>query len=144
MAETDDDFVRVMERRPRSLGSKEFQISVDKGYSELRDRMENQGDIPFRREASLVAVQSILQTVAKEFGVKENGLRERMYGSVARAIAIRMLCGYADMTQREAGRILGYKTGSAVHMQLERLAGQIEESGAEGNCLTAECPVLSS
>ena len=32
-----------------------------------------------------------------------------------------LLCRYADMTQRDAGKLLGYRTGSAVNMQLGRM-----------------------
>ncbi len=130
LAETDDEFVRVMKSRPRSLGGKEFRISVEKAYSELRERMGSREDVSFRRDALLVEVSSILQVVAGEFGVEQDALHDKMYGSPARAVAARMLCRYADVTQREAGRILGYKTGSAVHMQLKRLPQQIEASTA--------------
>ena len=34
-----------------------------------------------------------------------------------------------DLTQREAGRILGYKMGTAVSMQLKRLRKKLEETG---------------
>ena len=128
LAETDKEFARLMESHPRSLGSDAFRLWVDKAYAELREQTGNQEDIPFRREAALADIDFILRTVAKQFGVREHKLCARMYGSSARAVALRMLCMHADLSQREAGRRLGYKTGSAAHVQLKRLVARMEES----------------
>jgi hypothetical protein len=53
-------------------------------------------------------------------------LKKRQYGSLARPVAARLLCKYADMSQREAGRLLGYGTGAAVSYQLGALREKLE------------------
>ena len=81
-----------------------------------------------RRKADLTEVEPILDIVAGEFGVDVDDLRGRIYGSVARPVAARMLCKHAGMNQREAGRELGYKTGASVCMQLKRLTNEMAAS----------------
>jgi len=71
--------------------------------------------------------------VAEEFRVKEEDLRGKIYGSLARPVAARMLCKHADLTQREAGRLLGYGAGTAVSMQLRRLREELEKTVATQN-----------
>ena len=59
--------------------------------------------------------------MAGSFGVDEEDMTRRMHGSLARPVAALMLRKHAGLTQRDAGKVLGYGTGAAVSLQLRRV-----------------------
>ena len=65
--------------------------------------------------------EKILKAVAKAGGVAEKELLSRRRDSTLRAVASRMLCRHGGLTQREAARALGLKTGGAISCQLRNL-----------------------
>ncbi|MFC1462691.1 hypothetical protein ACFLQU_03710 [Verrucomicrobiota bacterium] len=66
--------------------------------------------------------EGIVRVVARVFGVEVEDMRRTIRGSMARPVAARMLLKHAGLTQRAAGRELGYGTGSAVSHQLKSLS----------------------
>ena len=82
---------------------------------------EVQEDISFRRVNKKVSPEKILRAVAKACGVAEKALTSHRRDSTVRAVASRMLCRHGGLTQREAARALGLKTGGAVSSQLRHL-----------------------
>ncbi len=54
-------------------------------------------------------------------GQAEKALTSHRRDSTERAVASRMLCRHGGLTQREAARVLGLKTGGAVSCQLRNL-----------------------
>jgi hypothetical protein len=59
--------------------------------------------------------------VAGEFGVGVEDMQRQMRGTLARPVAAYLLCRHAGLTQRAAGKRLGYGTGAAVSLQLKLL-----------------------
>lgn len=126
LSEADEKLKQMMKVKTRGIGSKEFRKWVDKEYRKLKESMGSQEDVSFRKDAMIVDADEILKIVAKAFRVKPQELKKRQYGSLARPVAARLLCKYADMSQREAGRLLGYGTGAAVSYQLGALREKLE------------------
>jgi hypothetical protein len=52
----------------------------------------------------------------------------RRSDSFDRAIASRMLCDHAGLTQRQAARVLGIHTGVSISRQLRKLARELESN----------------
>jgi putative transposase len=125
LAETDDEFVELMKKRTRCIGSKDFRKWVDKEYENLKKVSARGEDVSFRRESELVDVAGILEIVSSFFGMELSELKERQYNSIARPVAARMLCKHAGLNQREAADVLGYGTGAAVSYQLKKLSMDI-------------------
>ncbi|MFC1452508.1 transposase [Verrucomicrobiota bacterium] len=126
LAQSEDEFAELMKGNPRAVGDIGFRRWVDAEYKKLREAAGSKEDVSFRREAELTDVASILDNVAGEYGIRAEDLRCRLYGSLARPVAARMLCKHAGMSQREAGRVLGYGTGASVSTQLRRLRSEMD------------------
>ena len=105
-----------------------FRKWVDAEYKKFRNQVGRKEDVSFRREADLTDVDPILRVVAKAYRVSVEDLKSRLYGSLARPVAARMLCKHAGMNQREAGQVLGYGTGASVSMQLKRVRTEIKNN----------------
>ncbi len=121
IAEEDEEFLGEMKRSARSIGNEKFREWVDDCYAELLAGREVQEDISFRCVNRSMAPEKILKAVAKAGGVAEKELLIRRRDSTLRAVASRMLCRHGGLTQREAGRALGLKTGGAISCQLRNL-----------------------
>ncbi len=117
----DEDFLIEMGRSTRSIGNEKFRGWVDDCYAELHAGRKVQEDISFRGVNKKVSPENILKAVARACGVTEKELVSRRRDSTARAVASRMLCRHGGLTQREAARLLGLKTGGAVSSQLRNL-----------------------
>ncbi|MFC1463063.1 transposase [Verrucomicrobiota bacterium] len=126
LASDDNEFVELLADRPRAIGSREFRKWADDEYAKLKDAQGSGEDVSFRREAVLKDVDGIVRIVAKAFKVEMEDMTRTMRGSIARPVAARMLVKYAGLSQRAAGRELGYRTGSAVCHQLSFLAERMQ------------------
>lgn len=124
VARDDEDFLRELEMSPRSIGSSKFREWVDDCYDELLAKRRRKEDVSFRRTWRKQAPDAVLGEVAKRAKVKKEELATRRRDSVVRAVASRMLCRYAGLTQREAAEMLGLKTGAAISSQMKRLKTQ--------------------
>ena len=111
----------MLKESPRGIGTSEFRKWVNDEYGRLRDQQGRTEDVSFRREAVAKDAESIIRVVADRFGVARADMSRRRRGSLARPVAAWMLCKHAGLTQREAGRMLGYQTGSAVSHQVAKL-----------------------
>ena len=125
LAKDDEELVELLKESPRAIGSREFRKWVDDEYQKLTDEQGSVEDVSFRREAILKDVEGIVGIVAKAFGVEVADMKRRMGSSMARPVAARMLIKHAGLTQRAAGRELGYGTGSAVSHQFKRLTERL-------------------
>ena len=123
-ARDDEDFLRELEMSPRSIGNNRFREWVDDCYDELLAKRQRKEDVSFRRTWRKQAPEAVLAEVAKRAKVKKEELMTRRRDSVVRAVASRMLCRYAGLTQREVAEVLGLKTGAGVSSQLKRLKTQ--------------------
>lgn len=130
LVETDKEFLKLMKAERRGIGSREFRVWVDGEYRKLKGGMGSPEDVSFRHERELVEPAEVLDVVAKAFKVKKDALKRRARNSVVRPVAAKMLCKYSGLTQRAAGKLLGYGTGAAVSMQMKRLRRELAEPGS--------------
>jgi hypothetical protein len=121
LAGTDQEFVKLMKENPQAIGDRSFRKWARAEYKKLKETYSSQEDIAFRRESEFVDKDLIVSAVAGSFGVDEQDMTRRMHGSLARPVAALMLCKHAGLTQRDAGKVLGYGTGAAVSLQLRRV-----------------------
>ena len=106
---------------PRSIGRPEFRLWVDRLYDRLLGTRESKEDISFRKPTSRLTPDDVLNVVCRELNIRTEDVRRCRRDSTARAIAAKMLCGYAGSTQRQAAAALGLCTGAAVSAQLKKL-----------------------
>jgi hypothetical protein len=69
-----------------------------------------------------VPVERILEVVCRELEIPRGTLLVRRRDCLPRAVAAKMLCDCAALTQRETAGVLGLGSGAAVSLQLRRLA----------------------
>ena len=67
----------------------------------------------------------VLTIAANVMGVEADAFRQRLRNSVLRAVAARMLCKHAGLTQREAAGVLRVGSGAAVGRQQRKLAEEL-------------------
>lgn len=127
LAEDDEEFEAAMNESPRAIGSKEFRARVDGLYEDaLRDHKRPE-DVSFRRVIRPLPSETVLRVLGDSFKVPVAEFRQRRRNLPLRAIAARVLCQYAGLTQREAADALGIRTGSAISHQLQKLDRLLEE-----------------
>ena len=127
LTETDEEFIELLNQFPRAIGSDEFRAWVDEEYRRLMKSMGSEEDVSFRREVERKDPNGIIEVVAEEFGEEPGALQIQRRRSLIRAVAARMLCKHAGLTQRQAAKLLGFGTGAAMSWQLRKLADEIRE-----------------
>jgi len=121
IAETDDEFLEVLQGSAWGIGGNEFQERIRDLHTDMANQVKRPEDVSFRHAARKVRPEAVLGIVADTFGMKSDDLRKRCYDCVARAVTAQMLGKYAGMNQRDIGGLLNMGTGSAVCQQLKRL-----------------------
>lgn len=129
IAEDDEEFLGELVRSSRSIGSSDYREWIDECYRELVDKRAMKEDVSFRRTIRQIPVDTILDAVAKAAGMRKECLAERSRDSRWRAVAGCMLCKYGGLTQREAAKVLGLKSGVAVSCQLRNLRRILDSEG---------------
>lgn len=123
----DEEFDVEMWRSPRSIGSEKFRQRIDDCYADKIKGHNRKEDVSFRRDArKRLSVEKVEKVVAKACGVRIEDLKEHRRDRIEKGIAGMMLVKYADMTQREASKRLGLKTGAGVSYQVRKLTKQME------------------
>ncbi|MEI6972266.1 MAG: transposase [bacterium] len=130
IAEDDEEFLGDLVRSSRSIGSSDYREWIDECYREMVDKRAMKEDVSFRRTIRQVPADTILDAVARAAGTRKESLAERSRDSRWRAVASCMLCKYGGMTQREAAKVLGLKSGVAVSCQLRNLRKILAAGGA--------------
>jgi REP element-mobilizing transposase RayT len=126
ISKIDAPFIEETKASGLSIGSEEFRARVRTMYEDLLKGKSRSEDVSFRRTATRLPTERILDVVSKRLGVECASLLRRQRGSLDRAVASRMLCDYGGLTQRQAADVLGLRSGAAVSVQLHRLAQQLE------------------
>jgi putative transposase len=130
LAGDDEELKVALVRSAHGIGSAEFCEDIEDQYRDLVSRRRQREDISFRRVVCRVSPQRVLDVVARAFSVERDELLRRRRDCRYRATAARMLCRFSGLTQREAARELGLRTGVAVSWQNRRLT-QLLESDAK-------------
>lgn len=124
----DAAFLEAKDASALCVGSEDFRDEIRLLYRRLFETKVHQEDIAFRRDGKVLSVDEILTVICGRLGAKREMLFCRRRNSFDRAIASRMLCDHGGLTQREAARVLGIRTGSSVSRQLNKLAREIESN----------------
>ena len=127
VAEKDTEFLAVLKASPRSIGTKIFQEWVDGLYEDLMAKQGSPQDVSFRRALATLPPDKVLAAAADVLGFQLKDFRTQRHGSVLRGIAGRLLRRFSGLTQREAARILGLRSGAAVSAQIGKLGGKLKE-----------------
>ena len=121
LAKDDNEFMVALKESPRSIGSAAFRAWVDEQSEKLLEKQNRPEDVSFRRVIEPLEPERVLDVAADMLGVVVDEFTERRRNSVLRAIAARLLCRYAGLTQREVAAKLCVGTDSAISRQLRKL-----------------------
>ncbi len=121
----DAAFLEVKSRSGLCLGSQTFREKVQSLYQNLRPGEKRAEDISFRRRGAWRPTEEVLDVVCRHLGVDRAALRRRRRDSWDRAIASRMLCDQAGLTQQQVADMLGIGSGGAVGKQLQKLTEEL-------------------
>ncbi len=121
LAETDEDWLKIMKESREGIGSEEFRGSVRVRYEEDAGSRVRREDVAFRRTKEQVDAEKILEAVCGHFGVSAAELKRRRMNDPIRPVAAALLTRKGGLTQREVAQQLGLSTGAAVCLQLKRL-----------------------
>ena len=92
--------MKVMEVSRLSLGDETFGDWVRELYTDLTQKRKRREDVALRRVAISTTVEQVLAAVADEMGYTVEVIRRRRRDSLARPVAVRMLCRIAGKTRK--------------------------------------------
>ncbi|HSV99627.1 MAG TPA: transposase [Sedimentisphaerales bacterium] len=128
IGQADEEFLEVKRASPLSLGSEGFRERILSLYHDLLDARDGRQDVAFRRRVAVLSPEEVLTVVCAGLGVERALLLRRRRNSFDRAVASRMLCRYAGLTQRQAAHVVGIRNGASVSGQLNRLAKELQSN----------------
>jgi len=126
ISKIDAPFIEETKASRLGIGSEDFRARVRTMYEDLLKGKRKSEDVSFRRTATCLPTGRILSVVSEGLGVERASLLRRQRGSLDRAVASRMLCDYAGLTQRQTADVLGLRSGAAVSAQLHKLADRLK------------------
>ena len=128
VGEIDAEFLEVKNASPLSLGSEGFRERILTLYRDLLDARAGREDVAFRRRTTVLSPEEVLAVVCERLGVERTLLLRRRRDSFDRAVASRMLCQYAGLTQRQTAHVVGVRNGASISEQLTRLAQELQSN----------------
>jgi putative transposase len=120
LASDDEEFRALYQQARLSVGSEEFQETVQRAHQRAAATARRTEDVALRRRTGAHSVQETLAAVAEVFGIGESALRQRSRGALARGAAAWALVRHAGLTERATAQVLGMGTGAAVSQQLAK------------------------
>lgn len=140
----DAAFLEAQSVSPLCLGSLAFRAKIQSLYQNLQSGPQRTEDISFRRRGVWRRPEEILAVVCRHLGVDQTALQRRRRDSFDRAVAARMLCDHAGLTQQQIADILAIGTGGAVGKQLQKLTAELARNDRlrhQVAAIAAECRV---
>ncbi len=137
----DDAFLEAKNASALCIGSERFRERLGALYRRRLESRLLREDVAFRRRGTVLPAEEVLAVVCRRLAVARESLLCRRRASFDRAIASRMLCDHAGLTQRQAARILGIGNGACVSQHLRKLARALESNrtlGAQVSPIAAE------
>ncbi len=125
LAETDEDMMEALKESSLCIGTEVFRDWVQELYVKLQVGHERE-DIAFRKTGKRLKVKDVVEAVCEQFGTKTEELVRRKRGDYTRAVAAKLLCKYAGLTQRDVARELNVRTGSAISHEIKKLQAIME------------------
>ncbi|MCX5643556.1 MAG: transposase [Phycisphaerae bacterium] len=129
----DAAFLEAKRASPLCIGAEDFRDKIRRLYEDLLEARLRPEDVAFRRTGTVLGVDAVLEAVCEALAVDRSSLLQRRRNSFDRAIASRMLCDFAGLTQREAAQVLGIANGAAVSQQLRKLTRALESDSTLRN-----------
>ncbi len=120
LAETDDEFEKIVKGSPLSIGGKEFRGWVGELYQELHEKRGISEDVSFRHMGASLSPHVILEVLSSVLGVDKEDFKRRRRGSPLRALAATFLQKYAGLNQRQTADYLKAGSGAAMSKQRQR------------------------
>ena len=121
IAGTDEELAAALWRSAHCIGSDDFREDIEERYRQQVQASCAKEDVSFRRVAQRASAKKILEVVVSVSGVPRESLFVQQRDCRWRAATARMLCRYGGLSQREAAKVLGMRSGVAVSCQLRRL-----------------------
>lgn len=120
LAETDEEFEKLMKNSGPVLGSDDFRNRVQEMADEKQKHLKCPEDAEFRWEQRKLSADEILEKGAEYFGWQTKELQRRSRGELAKTLAAKLLGRYSGLTNREIAPLLGLRSGAAVAWQRRR------------------------
>lgn len=124
LTQPDEAFLDEMERSPRGIGDDRFREWVEERHQALLKTVDRPEDVAFRPAGGRVAPETVLNVIAKLWGVKPSELAKRRPGWPGKGVAAWMLEKYAGLTRRAIGPKLGIGSGTGVAYQIRQATEQ--------------------
>lgn len=122
VAEEDGELLHALKASALGIGGAEFLDALKARYIEVTRAYKTRDDVSFRHVVQPLPPGQVLSVTARGLGVTTDAFLQRRRNSLLRGIAGRMLTGYAGLTQRGAGALLGVQCGSGIARQAARVA----------------------
>jgi len=120
IADVDAAFIDEQKASRLCIGSEGFRDRVATWYDDLIAGKPRPEDIAFRRTGRRLSAERILAVVCERLAVDRTSLQRRRPGTFDRAVAARMLCDHAGLTQRQVADLLRLRSGAAVSLKTTR------------------------
>lgn len=120
LAETDEEFEKLMKSSGPALGSDDFRNQIQSMADEKQKHLKHPEDAEFRWEQKNLSTNKILQKGAECFGWQTKEMQRRSRGELAKTLAAKLLGKYSGLTNREIAPLLGLRSGAAVAWQRRR------------------------
>jgi len=143
VSNSDEEFIEVLKNSAWGIGGDEFRARIQDLHTEMTMSARRREDIAFRRIDLDVKPDEVIKVVTDVLGVTPEELKQRGYGSKARAVAAKMLIRYSGLNQRDAGMYLNIGTGAAVSQQLSALRLAVESDDSLSKCIAGIEDVLA-
>ena len=125
LAETDEEFVSLLQENRWVLGSDRYRDQVE---SRLQDQASGRRpeDAGLRSVRRWEDAETVLADVCRVLGVEASDLSRKRRDGTQRAVAAYALVRRAGLTQRQVADRLGMQTGAAVSLLIRSLKRRIE------------------
>jgi len=124
----DAAFIEAKGQSPLCIGSDTFRDRIVAVYRDLLAGRSRPEDIAFRRMGRRHETNAILGVVCEQLEIDRQTLLRRRRDCWHRAIAAKVLCDCAGLTQREVAQVLGVRCSACVSRQLQRLANELKHN----------------
>jgi REP element-mobilizing transposase RayT len=126
LASDDEEFVEIMGRSSKAIGSAGFCRWVEREFKKVYARQGSRVDVAMRRVEIGAKPEEVVELVCRECGVAKEALKKRRSLGDARLLAAWMLREFTGLTQREVSNVLGLKDGSGLGQLLRKAEKRLE------------------